>query len=126
MSLASKALIALAGLALTVLLTGCYADHSPGAVALARTKARVDVFCAAIETYREDHKALPSESQGLEITLSADKRSSENLVLRDGWGRLLRPLASDSLIIGVYSAGQNGKDEGGRGDDISCRVTEKR
>lgn len=122
---AARMLIALVGLVSAILLTSCYADHSPEAVALARTKSRVDIFCAAIETYREDHKALPDKSQGLEITLASDKRSPVNLVLKDGWGRLLRPVVSGALIVGAYSAGPNGKDEGGGGDDISCRVSDK-
>lgn len=102
--------------------TGCRQDHSPEARAQNMTKARIDIFCAAIETYRADHGALPVESIGLEAMIEPAKRSPDNPVLQDGWGHRLLPVVSDGSIVGSYSVGPNGKDERSSGDDVICRI----
>jgi len=105
-------------------LAGCYADHSPEAMALGRTKPAVKILCLALQSYREDHKSLPDKSQSLEVLIEERSRSPANPALMDGWKRPLRPLISGSLITGVSSVGPNGRDEYGAGDDISCKAPE--
>ena len=109
---------------LCLLLVACHADHSPESVARSRTKAGVDVFCAAIETYRVEHSKLPEASRGLLVLIAESHRTKSNPILADEWGQPIQPFISDLMLVGAYSTGANRSDDGGAGDDIGCRVEE--
>jgi hypothetical protein len=102
--------------------SGCSVSDTEAEAIAYRTKSRVDMSCRSVEIYREDHGYFPNAKNGLESLIEREKISSDSLIFIDGWKRPLLPVVSNSLIVGAYSVGPNGKDEGGRGDDISCRA----
>ena len=69
---------------------------------------------------------MPEVKNGLEALIKRDGGFSKDPVFVDGWKQSLRPVVSGPWIVGAYSVGPNGKDEQLGGDDISCRVSDKR
>jgi hypothetical protein len=106
---------------LVVLLSGCSVSDTEAEAATHMTKSRLDMACSSIEIYREDQGYFPSADKGLESLIKRDGLPSNRLIFIDGWKRPLRPVVSNFSIVGAYSVGINGEDEGGGGDDISCR-----
>lgn len=108
------------------LLSGCYVVDAEAEVAAHRTKNRIDMACDSIEMHQEDHGSLPEVKNGLEALIERASSFSKDPVFVDGWKQPLRPVVSGASIVGAYSVGPNGKDEQLGGDDISCRVSDKR
>lgn len=85
------------------------------------TEIRVDIanLSQAVGLYRDDHGDVPTESQGLEALLSGPPPLIDKLP-KDPWGKpyLYRRTPSKPGFE-IHSAGRNGLDEGGAGDDVT-------
>jgi hypothetical protein len=68
----------------------------------------------SIDDWRDEHKRAPSTEEGVSL-LSFNKSA-----LSDGWGQPLiyRNMGGEKSDYLLYSAGPNGRDENGGGDDI--------
>ncbi|WP_162249368.1 MULTISPECIES: type II secretion system protein GspG [unclassified Rhizobacter] len=73
----------------------------------------------AVDIYRGDHGDLPTESQGLDVLVHGTPRLLERLP-RDAWGNLyIYRRTPSKLGFEIHSAGRNGRDEDGAGDDVT-------
>jgi hypothetical protein len=73
----------------------------------------------AVELYRQDNGDIPTEAQGLAVLVSSSRPLLDRLP-NDPWGApyLYRRTASKPGFE-IHSAGRNGRDEGGAGDDLT-------
>jgi len=92
-----------------------------------RTQSRISSAYAALEAFRLDVRRFPSAAEGLEVLVKAEGISAwdgpytEQLFLTDGWGKSLYYTFRDQERRPmVYSAGENGRDDLGRNDDVLC------
>jgi hypothetical protein len=117
-----------AGAIILFLLAGCRADADPKLNAKLRTEARLSVLHATIEQYRVTEGAYPTTSQSLPALLSPAHETAPlrpgGDMFKDGWGRNFIYRGPDSNAAPqrytLYSAGANGRDEMGAGDDVDC------
>lgn len=108
-------------LALMFLTSSCSSDR-PGEHALGKTKARVSSLCAALEVRLEDEGELPDAALGLKAFLLEPEREKAVTAFNDGWRRPVRTIVAGNRIVGIYSLGPDGVDDGGGKDDVACRV----
>ena len=86
-----------------------------------KSRSRVELICAEIRHTVEVTGDYPSASISAQTLLRPHSHPSDSNPLLDGWGREPRLIAEDQRIVGAYSLGEDGRDEGGRGgDDIAC------
>ena len=77
------------------------------------TQSDVNMLARMVSTWSSMHGRIPTDLEGLRI-LDTQAR------LVDGWGRpLIYKNQNGKTLFFIYSAGPNGKDELGHGDDIS-------
>jgi general secretion pathway protein G len=100
-------------------------DDSPQFL-LDRTRSRLDVIGAALEAFKGAKGRYPTADEGLDA-VERDSNDGGPFIrpgapLRDAWHRPFvyrpRPDGSARPVI-LYSLGPNGRDDGGRGDDVT-------
>ena len=85
------------------------------------SRSRVELICAEIRHTVDVTGDYPSASIGAQTLLRPYGHPSDSNPLLDGWGREPRLIAEDHRVVGAYSLGEDGRDEGGHGgDDIAC------
>lgn len=90
-------------------------------VAERKSRSRVELICAEIRHTVDVTGDYPSASISAQTLLRPHGDLSDSNPLLDGWGREPRLIAKDQRVVGAYSLGEDGRDDGGRGgDDIAC------
>jgi hypothetical protein len=99
--------------------TICSSKCSSKAMRVALARATAAHFVASLQLYALDKGSFPPQKAGLAALVKEKFVREETLV--DPWGRPWKYVCGspDCASIVVYSIGDNGIDEGGKGDDIS-------
>ena len=108
-----------AAIVLTMALVACSTDHSPAAVAAARSKAKLAMICRALDSYRQDYGSWPQPRQGWAVLIGKDRYLRSHDALVDEWGREIEPIVSEGAIVGASVIGPDGRDDAGR---AQCRA----
>lgn len=92
-------------------------------VAERKSRSRVELICAEIRHTVDVTGDYPSASMSPQTLLRPHGNRSDSNPLLDGWGREPSLITKDQRVVGSYSFGEDGRDDGGRGgDDIACLV----
>lgn len=92
------------------------------------TQLRLAKLRKALELHRSATGALPRDAKQLAVVvqLYSAKVPLENGLAVDGWGRaFLYATAQTPAGYRLYSAGANGRDESGAGDDVGAAAAEE-
>lgn len=92
--------------------------------ALAKTRAEINMAGQAVSSYAQGHRHVPNDAEGLKLLTEKTANGSAPSYLKevpmDSWGHPLiyKLLDARTQKFMIYSAGPDGIDNGGAGDDV--------
>ena len=92
--------------------------------ALAKTRTEINMAGQAVSSYAQEHQHAPNDTEGLKLLTEKTANGSAPSYLKevpmDSWGHPLiyKLLDIKTQKFMIYSAGPDGIDNGGAGDDV--------